>query len=108
MSRKTLSKILIVAILAGVSSWRVIGHPSYLVLYANDPRSKQELRTNCTICHDPNGRATDANFLSDFGRQFKANRYRINEEMRQRFSDLFNSADQPVSGIEAETLNIAT
>gem|GEM_PF-1094292 len=108
MSLKTIAKIIIVVALAGVTSWRAIGHPSYLNLYASDPRSKQELRTTCTVCHDPDGRASDPNFLSDFGREFKANRYRISEEMRQRFTALFNSADQPVTGITAETVNIST
>jgi len=91
-----------------MAGWRAIGHPSYLNLYAADPRSKQDLRTNCTICHDPNGRASDPNFLSDFGRDFLANRYRISEEMRQRFPDLFNPADQPVTGITADTVNVTT
>lgn len=108
MSLKTIAKIIIVVALAGVTSWRAIGHPSYLNLYASDPRSKQELRTTCTVCHDPDGRASDPNFLSDFGREFKSNRYRISEEMRQRFTALFNSADQPVTGITAETVNIST
>ncbi len=88
--------------------WRAVGHPAYLNLYAIDPRSKQELRTDCTICHDPNGRASDPNFLSDFGREFKANQYRINEDMRTRFANLFNPADQPVTGITADTINVAT
>jgi Ca-activated chloride channel family protein len=108
MSLKAFTKIVVIVVLVGVAGWRAIGHPAYLTLYANDPRSKQELRTNCVICHDPNGRATDPDFLSDFGREFKANRFRITEPMRQRFADLFNPADQPVSGITADTVSIST
>ena len=108
MSRTTLTKSFLLVVVVSMAGWRAIGHPSYLNLYAADPRSKQDLRTNCTICHDPNGRASDPNFLSDFGRDFLANRYRISEEMRQRFPDLFNPADQPVTGITADTVNVTT
>jgi Ca-activated chloride channel homolog len=108
MSRTALTKSILLVVLVSIAGWRAIGHPSYLNLYAADPRSKQDLRTNCTICHDPNGRASDPNFLSDFGRDFVANRYRISEEMRERFTDLFNPADQPVTGITADTLIVTT
>jgi Ca-activated chloride channel homolog len=108
MSRTTISKTLLLVVVVLVAVWRAVGHPAYLNLYAIDPRSKQELRTDCTICHDPNGRATDPNFLSEFGSEFKANQYRISEEMRTRFANLFNSADQPVTGITADTINVAT
>lgn len=94
--------------LVGFAGWPTIGHPQYLNLFANDPRSKQELRTKCAICHDPDGRTTDTNFLSDFGREFKTNQYRISEEMRTRFTDLFNPADQPVTGLTADTISVAT
>jgi Ca-activated chloride channel homolog len=108
MSVKFVTKIALVISVLALAVWRAVGHPDYLNLYANDPRSKQELRANCVICHDPNGRAQDPNFLSEFGRDFKANRYRINDAMRQRYRDLFNPADQPVTGITAETVNIST
>src|SRR5262245_13117600 len=108
MSRKALTKSLVLVVVVSIAGWRAIGHPSYLNLYAADPRSKQDLRTDCTICHDPNGRASDPNFLSDFGRDFLANRYRISEEMRQRFPNLFNPADQPVTGIIADTVSVTT
>lgn len=108
MSTKSLSKIIILAGLVGFASWRAIGHPQYLNLYANDPRSKQEMRANCAICHDPNGRASDPNFLSDFGREFKSGPYRISDEMRNRFTDLFIPADQPVAGLTADTVSVAT
>jgi Ca-activated chloride channel family protein len=108
MSRTTLSKSLLLVVVVLVGVWRAVGHPAYLNLYAADPRSKEDLRTDCTICHDPNGRASDPNFLSDFGRDFTANQYRISEEMRTRFANLFNPADQPVTGITADTVSVAT
>ncbi len=108
MSIKALSKIFVlVAIVAG-AGWRVIGYPAYLDLYANDPRSKPELRAKCAICHEPAAKAKDPNFLTEFGNQFKTNRYRITPEMRERFQDVFLSSDQPVTGITADTISFAT
>lgn len=108
MTIKALLNIFVVIALAGLAGWRAIGHPAYLDLYVNDPRSKPELRAKCAICHEPAARAKDPNFLSDFGAEFKNNRYRITPEMRERFADIFLSADQPVSGITADTISLAT
>ncbi len=108
MSIKALPKIFVVVAFVGLAGWRVIGHPAYQNLYANDPRSKPELREKCAICHAPAGRVKDVNFLTEFGREFQTNRYRITPEMRERFKDIFLSADQPVAGITAETISLST
>src|SRR6266511_1546700 len=108
MSIKALSKIFVVVAIVVFAGWRAIGHPAYLDLYANDPRSKPEFRAKCAICHEPAARAKEPNFLTDFGAEFKNNRYRITPEMRERFTDIFLLSDQPVSGITADTISIAT
>lgn len=108
MSHKVVAKIFVIIGLVALSGWQVIGHPSYLNLYASDARAKQELKTNCAICHDPNGRARDPNFLTDFGRDFSINRYRITDAMRDQYTDLFAPASQPVAGVRADTVSIAT
>jgi Ca-activated chloride channel homolog len=108
MSIKALSKILVVVALVALAGWRVIGHPAYLDLYANDPRSKPDLRAKCAICHEPTAKAKDPNFLTEFGAEFRANLYRITPEMRERYTDIFLTADQPVSGLAADTLSFAT
>lgn len=108
MSIKALTKIFVIVAILVLAGWRAIGHPAYLDLYVNDPRSKPELRAKCAICHEPAARAKDPNFLTDFGAEFKNNRYRITPEMRERFTDIFLSADQPVSGITADTISLAT
>jgi Ca-activated chloride channel family protein len=108
MSIKALSKIFVVAAIVIFAGWRAIGHPAYLDLYANDPRSKPELRAKCAICHEPTAKAKDPNFLTDFGAEFKKNSYRVTPEMRERFTDIFLSSDQPVTGITADTISIAT
>jgi Ca-activated chloride channel family protein len=108
MSIKAFSKIFVVVAILVFAGWRAIGHPAYLDLYANDPRSKPELRAKCAICHEPAARAKDPNFLTVFGAEFKNNRYRITPEMRERFTDIFLTSEQPVSGITADTISIAT
>ncbi len=108
MSIKALSKIFVVVAITVFAGWRAIGHPAYLDLYVNDARSKPELRAKCAICHEPTAKAKDPNFLTDFGAEFKNNSYRITPEMRERFTDVFLPPDQPVSGITADTISIAT
>ena len=108
MSLKSLCRMLVVAAFACLMVWQVAGTPNYMNLYAIDARSKPEFRTSCIICHTTNGHATDANFLTAFGREFKAQNFRITPEMRDRFTDLFISRDTPVSGIPEASVSINT
>lgn len=108
MSLKSTTKITVVIAFVMLASWRAAGHPAYLNLFANDPRSKPELRTSCVICHAPEARATAPNFLTEFGRAFKANRNQISPEMRDRFTALFNPADKPVPDVTADTVKVST
>jgi Ca-activated chloride channel family protein len=108
MSLKTIVKTFVVFTLLALTSWRAASHPAYMNLYANDPRSKPELRTNCAICHAVDGKASQPNFLSAFGQAFKANRNRLSDELRARFTNLFNTADNPVSGVPVETVKVST
>ena len=98
------------AVVTGVSlcSLSTIANPEYQNLYARDARSIPARRTDCTICHAPDGKKSDPDFLSDFGRQFRRNRFRITEDMRNRFPDLFLGADDPVAGLSADTLRFET
>src|SRR5262249_1197429 len=97
MSIKALSKIFVVVAFVIIFGWgwgwRVVGHPAYLDLYANDPRSKPELRHKCAICHEPTARAKDSKFLTEFGSAVQTNRLRITSEIRQRLKAVFVSAD---------------
>lgn len=76
--------------------------------YALDARAKPELRTNCAICHAPEGKQTDPNFLTSFGRTFKANGNTITAEMRDIFTDLFTAADKEISSQPVETIKLST
>ncbi len=91
-----------------LAGWRVIGYPNFMNQYALDPRSKPELRTNCAICHAPEGRRTDPNFLTDFGKVFKANGNLITSQMRDQFTTLFNASDVEVSTVPVDTIKIST
>jgi Ca-activated chloride channel homolog len=108
MTQKAVFKSLVLLLFVLLASWRTISHPAYQNLYANDPRSKLELRTDCAICHAPDGKASQPNFLSEFGRAFKANRNRLSDELRARFPNLFNAQDSPVAGVPVETIKLAT
>ena len=108
MSLKSVTKIVVIIACALLTVLSAAGHPAYLNLYGNDPRSKPELRTNCAICHAPEARATEPNFLTEFGRAFKANHYRISPEMRDRFTTLFNPADKPIPEMTTETIKVST
>ena len=108
MSLKAVCKLFIVIFLIALASGPIASHPSFMNQYANDPRSKAELRTNCAICHKPAGRATDANYFSEFGRAFKANRNRLSDALRNQFDTLFNASDVPVSDVPTETIKMST
>ena len=108
MAFKEALKFVVIVLVVVMAGWSATAHPQYLNLFAADPRSKEELRIKCTICHDPAASEKDPNFLTEFGRDFRANRYRITEGMRQRYVDLFNPADQPISTGVPDTIRITT
>ncbi len=112
MSLKAVCKLTITCFAAvcfvALASGTIASHPSFMNQYANDPRSKAELRTNCAICHAPTGRATDANYFSEFGRAFKTNRNRLSDALRDQFATLFNASDVPVSDVPTETIKMST
>src|SRR5262249_40981154 len=108
MSIKALSKISLAVAFVGVAGWRAISHPAYLDLDANAPRSNPEFRTKCGICHEPAAKAKNPNFLTECGRVFKTNRSRTPRKMREKFNEIFLSADQPVSGFTADTISLSS
>lgn len=88
--------------------WRAIGYPNFMNLYALDPRSKPELRTSCIVCHVAEGRRSDPNFLTEFGREFKANGNTITSHMRDKYTSIFNAADKEVSTVPMDTIKFST
>ena len=108
MSISGTAKKVAVLVMLSLVALSTTADPAYLNLYALDARSLPSLRTDCTICHAKDGKASDPDFLSDFGKAFKTNRFRISSEMRNRFTNLFLAADEPVTGVSADTLRFET
>lgn len=106
-TRRTI-KIFTLSVLLLLGVLQTIGHPSYQNLYALDPRSVAEKRTDCAICHSPTGKQTDPNFLSLFGKTFKDNGFIITAQMREQFIELFNSIDKEVEGIATDVIKMTT
>lgn len=98
----------VVALAVALMAYPASGHPAYLNLYALDARSIPAQRTRCTVCHEPDRKASAADFLSDFGQAFKKNGFRISSEMRDRFTDLFIPAEEPVTGVASDTIRFET
>ena len=108
MSFKVITKFSVVVCFLFLASWRVASHPAYQNMYANDPRSKPQYRTDCTICHAVDGKASQPNFLNEFGRAFVANRNKLSDTLRAQFPNLFSAQDSPVLGVPIETIKLAT
>lgn len=108
MSIKSIIKTLVVALLVAFTGYQTIGHPAFQNLYALDARARPELRTRCEICHRENGRASDPDFLSEFGRAFRSAGNRITPAIRDRFPDLFRPADEPVEELSGDTIKFET
>ncbi len=108
MTKPTSLKLLTLLCFLTMAAWSALGHPNFMNLFALDPRSKPELRTNCAVCHTPEGRQTDPNFLTSFGRSFKANNHTITAEMRDIFTELFVAADKEISAQPVDTIKLST
>ncbi|HEX4948081.1 MAG TPA: VWA domain-containing protein [Blastocatellia bacterium] len=108
MTKRNFFKLLTVLSLLAIAGWSVVGHPNFMNQYAFDPRSKPDLRTNCAICHAPEGRRTDPNFLTKFGRVFQDNGNKITPEMRDEFPVLFTAIDKEVSAQPVDVIKLAT
>lgn len=108
MKIKTSFQLFTILCFLALTAWRVIGFPNFMNQYALDARSKPELRTNCAICHAVEGRRSDPNFLTEFGKDFKANGNIITSQMRDKFTALFNTADKEVSAVPVDTIKLST
>lgn len=108
MRVKSTFQLLFVFGFVALVGWRVIGYPNYMNQYALDARAKLELRTNCAICHAPDGSKTDPKFLTEFGQAFKANGNVFTAQMRDRYPNIFHAADKEVSNLPVETIKLST
>jgi hypothetical protein len=90
MIAKKLLKFLVLVFVICVASRSLSALPEYLKLYAADPFSRPELRTQCSLCHvrPEGGGARNA-----FGIAFAAEGHKITPELRSKFPDRFVADD---------------
>jgi hypothetical protein len=90
MIAKNLFKFLVLVFVICVTASSMRALPDYLKLYAADPLSRPELRTQCSLCHvrPEGGGARNA-----FGIAFAAGGHKITPELRSKFPDRFVSGD---------------
>jgi hypothetical protein len=79
--------------------------PDYLKIFAADPLSRPELRTQCAVCHvDPRGGGE----RTAFGQAFAAAGHAVTPALRQEFPALFQQASLPpvrfVEGSDSEAI----
>ncbi len=87
-NRLSKSIILLAALAFAGQVATTTGHarPEYLKIFANDPYSRPELRTKCSVCHiNPKGGGE----RNAFGKAFISAGLRITPELRSRFPDRF-------------------
>lgn len=66
---------------------RAFSLSSYMEIYNSDKFAKPEKRNKCSICHvNPSGGGA----LNNFGRAFHDNGFKITNDLRQNFPELFN------------------
>ena len=107
MSKTTLLKFFATVIICAAAGPRAEARPEYLKLFAADPRSRPELRSQCAVCHvNPAG----AGERNEFGKAFAAAGLRITPDLRRQWPDRFlpeQGAAPPVTfvaGSEAEAV----
>ncbi|MFN0086293.1 MAG: DUF5777 family beta-barrel protein [Blastocatellia bacterium] len=95
MSKTTLLKIMIVVASTLFIAANAQARPEYLKLFAADPFSRPELRSNCSTCHtNPEGGGP----RNAFGRAFAAAGFEISADLRKRFPDKFLSEEEARQG----------
>ena len=63
--------------------------PGKMQIYNNDKFAKPEMKNMCSVCHvSPSGGGPE----NSFGMVFQANGFKITDDLRQKFPDLFNLA----------------
>ena len=86
MSRITIVKLLVIILPILLLTFTAQARPEFLRLFAADPLSRPELRSQCSTCHiDPDGGGP----RNEFGRAFAAAGFKITPELRANFPSRF-------------------
>lgn len=86
MFKSRLPKLILLALAFFVAVLSVQARPEYLKIFANDPYSRPELRSQCAVCHvNPAGSGP----RNDFGNAFDRAGFVITPALRRQFPDRF-------------------
>lgn len=86
MNRIRLAKIFVAGVVLLLLVLTVNARPEYLRLYAADPLSRPEMRSQCATCHlNPAGGGE----RNAFGKAFATAGFRITDDLRKQFPDRF-------------------
>lgn len=92
MFKNRLPKLILLALAFFLAVLSVQARPEYLKIFANDPRSRPELRNQCSVCHvNPAGGGP----RNDFGKAFAQAGLRITPQLRQQFPENFLPEKDP-------------
>ena len=81
------SRILILLILLLVFPLGAYSFPQYMDVFNKDKFARSEKKNQCSICHiNPNGGGS----VNEFGRAFDVNGFKITNNLRQKFPELFD------------------
>lgn len=101
MNKKRFLKYLLLVVVFSFFAVKPKALPEYLRIYAADPLSRPEKRSQCTTCHV---KETGGGERNAFGKAFEATGFTITTDLRQKFPDLFNlseaAQDVPVSFVD--------
>lgn len=91
MSKTLFTKFLVLIATVVFFGVKVSARPEYLKIFATDPLSRPELRSNCSVCHvNPAGGGP----RNEFGKAFAAAGLEITPELRKQFPDRFLQAGE--------------
>ena len=81
------NKIFIFLLILFLIPLKAYAFPQYMEIFNKDKFARPEMKNMCSVCHvDPNGGGP----LNEFGKAFDANGYKIANDLKQKFPELFN------------------
>ncbi len=90
MNIKRCLKFLILVVVFSFFAVKPRALPEYMRILAADPLSRPELRNQCATCHV---NAAGGGERNAFGKAFAAAGFKITDDLRQKFPDVFNLPD---------------
>ena len=87
MNNKRYVKYLLLIVVLSFFTVKPQALPEYLRVYAADPLSRPDLRSQCLTCHV---KPTGSGDRNAFGKAFESEGFKITPELRQKFPDKFD------------------